>query len=805
MANQSQAAAPAGRAEVPKQLRNPDLRFVKIRRGEKRPFETEWQKTRNYAWDDADFQVWLSQDNNYGVLCGVGGLLVIDADTPELAEALKRLPQTFAVKTGSGGMHAYYFCADFEKKIIFQAGEKHFGEAQFIGQQVVGPGSLHPNGNRYTVVCDLPVASVSRKEILENLSDFMDTEKTVPREKIAEYRKEKDDFNSQIKIPAIFSTAGMKTTREGYQGAHPFHGSETGANFCVNTSENVWHCFRHNCGGGGLQMLAMKEGLIDCGEKLRGGDFKKAVQIAVEKYGLKIDGIKNAARPESEADLDIWNYNSKGERTKLNLKNVVENVMRKEHFLTIGDDKYQTLFYEGGIYKEGGEKKIAVICENMAEGVITNHHVQEVVAQVRRRTFVERDVLFPENAELICMKNGLLNIETCELMPHSPKIIFTQRINIDYTRIKKCPKILAFLESIIDTADMDCVQEFIGYLLYRKYSFKKAVILVGERDTGKTTFIKLLITFIGQKNTSGVSLHDLAENRFAAAQMEHKLLNSYDDLSFDDIDDTSAFKIATGGGFCSGEKKFGEIFQFMNYAKQIFATNKIAGVKNMDDEAYYGRWLLFYFKNVFITEKNADEERGIEAKPNIIGEITTEEELSGFFNWALAGLQRLIKNGKFSYNRTAEQNKNLMLMTNDSIYAFNEVCLAIEESKWLSKEDTYNFYLIFCRLKSLAPVTKVKFGIDLPIKTEFREGRQDCDGKKSVNGWQNIGFKVPKEMKVDTPISDGTKYTDFTEFFKHIYTNYKMQNIPKNKEKIPFLLDYMYIKKSVKSLFGEES
>jgi primase-polymerase (primpol)-like protein len=53
-------------------------------------------------------------------------------------------------------------------------------------------------------------------------------------------------------------------TATGYQGAHPFHGSTTGSNYCIDTSKDVWHCFRHNTGGGALELFAIREGIISC-------------------------------------------------------------------------------------------------------------------------------------------------------------------------------------------------------------------------------------------------------------------------------------------------------------------------------------------------------------------------------------------------------------------------------------------------------------------------------------------------------------------------------------------------------------
>jgi hypothetical protein len=56
----------------------------------------------------------------------------------------------------------------------------------------------------------------------------------------------------------------------GLQGAHPFHGSTTGSNYCINTSDNTWYCFRHQSGGGALELYAVSKGIIECEDSGRG-------------------------------------------------------------------------------------------------------------------------------------------------------------------------------------------------------------------------------------------------------------------------------------------------------------------------------------------------------------------------------------------------------------------------------------------------------------------------------------------------------------------------------------------------------
>lgn len=80
-----------------------------------------------------------------------------------------------------------------------------------------------------------------------------------------------------------------------YQGSHPIHDSTTEKNFSVDTKRNIWFCFRHNSGGGALQYLAMREGLINCEQckkgALRGKKFKEVVQIAISLGLLSKDAF----------------------------------------------------------------------------------------------------------------------------------------------------------------------------------------------------------------------------------------------------------------------------------------------------------------------------------------------------------------------------------------------------------------------------------------------------------------------------------------------------------------------------------
>ncbi|MFH1106212.1 MAG: bifunctional DNA primase/polymerase [Candidatus Aenigmatarchaeota archaeon] len=269
---------------IPIQLQIEDFRFIPIRKGTKVPIIEGWT-TNNFKFNAPEMLEHLASGGNYGVVCGFGNLVVLDADTPELKEHIEReFPKTFQIRTGSGGEHFYFKCSGIEKKLPIMKDGKHYGDLQARGSQVVGAGSLHPNGKYYEVERDAPIAEVSMERILDNLAPFRDEPRI-----IQPFERKPNGGNYDLPITDVIDLSGFRQRGDEYQGAHPGHGSTGGFNFTINPAKNVWHCFRCNSGGSSLQLIGVLEGVVSCNNPtLRGEDFKKVLDIAVKKYGLKL-------------------------------------------------------------------------------------------------------------------------------------------------------------------------------------------------------------------------------------------------------------------------------------------------------------------------------------------------------------------------------------------------------------------------------------------------------------------------------------------------------------------------------------
>lgn len=108
---------------------------------------------------------------NIGIATGKpsGGLLVIDIDvhdgTNKAIEWCKRweqknelLPETRVAKTGSGGYHYYY---EVDREIRISSNPDIGVDIRCDGGYIVAPPSIHPNGNSYQFINDLPIAQAN--------------------------------------------------------------------------------------------------------------------------------------------------------------------------------------------------------------------------------------------------------------------------------------------------------------------------------------------------------------------------------------------------------------------------------------------------------------------------------------------------------------------------------------------------------------------------------------------------------------------------------------------------------------------
>jgi P4 family phage/plasmid primase-like protien len=415
---------------------------------------------------------------------------------------------------------------------------------------------------------------------------------------------------------------------------------------------------------------------------------------------------------------------------------------KKYNIITVGEKEREFYVYQNGYYKPAENEIIFPEVQRILKEQTTKSAKMETLHKIADMTSHPRSIFSDAALNFIPLANGVYDTGQRLLLPHSPIYHFTYQFPIIYNQDAKAPLTEAFFKQILTEEQIPLVEEWIGYYFYRLYSFKKAIIFVGEGDTGKTTLLEVITHLLGRSNLSAVSLQKLTGDKFSAAHLYEKHGNLVDELSAKDIQDTGNFKMATGGGSITGEYKFGNQFSFINYSKFTFACNKIPDVKESDDTAYFNRWNVVRF------------EKTIEKKiPNFIATLTTDEERSGLFNLAILALERLLVNGQFSNRLDAMDTKREMMRSGSSIAQFVADCVSAEPGADITKADMYNLYTTFCASRKVATETMDMFGKRFLFQCpEASEGLiYDPEKPKAarVRGWRNIRVITPEIATVD--------------------------------------------------------
>lgn len=446
------------------------------------------------------------------------------------------------------------------------------------------------------------------------------------------------------------------------------------------------------------------------------------------------DFSKSPGVPEPEEEKIRKLFKTKTAEATFLLAN---RIAQKYHVISVvaSKDKNEIYTYEDGKYSRTDHAVIFRETQRVLGPLTTRNAKMETLHKVVDATQAAREIFEKTPRTLIPVKNGVYSYKSKTLLPHFHGVKNLFQFPVKYEEAATCPKILKFLGEVLRERDIPLIQEIAGYLFYRKYTYKKAIILIGEMDTGKTTLISLLIALLGRDNIAGVSLQKIAGDKFSAANLYAKHANFVDDLSSSDVSETGNFKQVCGGGMITGEHKFGAQFSFENYAKLFFACNRIPEVNQPDDPAYYGRWIIVRF------DKPVKEK-----KIGLIEELTGPEELSGFFNWAMDGLRRLLKENKFSNEKSHEENRTEMMLSASSIAHFAASECTHDPNAEINRTEIYDLYISHCLAYNLPTETQERFSRRFSFYCGYAADGQaenwSASGKRmSVKVWRGVRVK----------------------------------------------------------------
>lgn len=414
-------------------------------------------------------------------------------------------------------------------------------------------------------------------------------------------------------------------------------------------------------------------------------------------------------------------------------------------YSTKDDNKSEMWVYKNGIYIPQGKSEIKEILRDVLEEQFSVFVYNMVLNKIQADTFIDQDIFFSISyPNEIPVENGILNIITKELSNFTPDKVFFTRIPIIYNPKATCPKITQFLKDVLAKEDDEKIfYELGGFGLLKEYKYEKAFMFVGNGRNGKDKSLELLKRLVGVENCCSIPLNSLTSESFIISELFGKLFNLAGDLDNKDLKDTSMFKACTGRSLLGGQRKFLNNINFVNYAKFVFACNDLPMVYDTS-KGFWDRWVLMNFPYTFVTKEEFDKAKDktlLKIKDeDIIDKITTPEEMSGFLNLCLIGLDRLIKNKRFSTTQGSDEVKSMWIRKSNSFVAFCDEYIEGNYNGKISKKELRKKYSEYCKTH------KVNGKSDVVIKIVLQELYGVVDEKIQIaelghQEWYWVGLK----------------------------------------------------------------
>jgi putative DNA primase/helicase len=389
----------------------------------------------------------------------------------------------------------------------------------------------------------------------------------------------------------------------------------------------------------------------------------------------------------------------------------------------------------GGVYRPSAEDLVADIIRRHLADDFRRNHLNEVIAWCK--TLPVEITTDPPSERLLNVANGVLDLDVLELRPVRATERFTYQLPVPWVPIATCPEIEAFVREVVPPDCVSLVTEILGLCLLQTSRFRRAVMLLGSGSNGKSVLLRLMRELLGPDNISSVTLHALSEERFAKAQLFGRLANISGDLDSRPIERSDAFKMLTGEDMITADHKYGQPFQFVNFATMIFSANEWP-VSHDQTDAYFTRWIAIPFTQRY-REDGGDLKPGERrADPKLAERLTTPEELQGLLVRAVHGARRLRERGGFAIPESVRNAVADYREWADTVLAWSGESVTGMPDGVFTRKWIYSRYRDWCRENERSALSSKKFWprfreVLKDRGIEFEEGK-DAQDERSVFG-----------------------------------------------------------------------
>jgi P4 family phage/plasmid primase-like protien len=300
--------------------------------------------------------------------------------------------------------------------------------------------------------------------------------------------------------------------------------------------------------------------------------------------------------------------------------------------------------------------------------------------------------------------NGVLDLDNLQFSEHTPDIGFRYVLPYQYNPAAIAPVFTNMLKRVCDN-DKEMISvllEFMGYALSSDSCWaQKALVLVGDGANGKSTFMNVLKELAGAGNYGSATMQDLKRSEYSRQLLDGKLFNVSEETPTTAMSDSNLFKTLVTGGELQVRSPYKEPYYARSRAKLIFSCNDLPDAYE-NSYGFYRRFMIAEFKMKF-TPQDPDYDPYIDEK--------LKNELSGIFNLAIKGYQRMKNQRGFSDSKKIHETTQMYQNETDTVkaWAMENMVVNGDDTKFAVIRDLYLNYKIFTEANGERPLTQNKF------------------------------------------------------------------------------------------------
>jgi putative DNA primase/helicase len=303
---------------------------------------------------------------------------------------------------------------------------------------------------------------------------------------------------------------------------------------------------------------------------------------------------------------------------------------------------------------------------------------------------------FDQDPMLLNVRNGVVDLTSGELLPHSATYMMSKVAGTDYEPGAPCVRWRAHLERIFaaDQATIDFLQRLSGFALTGVPIEQKVVLLYGSGANGKTVTVEAPRKALGEYaetadfKTFSVTRNDGPRNDLAKL-VGTRFVTASETNPRQKIDE-ALIKQVTGGEPITTRFMYKEFFTYLPQFTVFLSTNHLPNIEGIDR----GLWRRLFLIPFTVTIPEPDQDRDLPDK--------LRAELPGILAWMVQGCLAWQRQG-FDAPMSVQMATAEYHDETDLVGQFVAECLKPVTQGWVELQSVYAVYKSWCERNGYTP------------------------------------------------------------------------------------------------------